>query len=70
MTLEITLKVHLSEMRDRLDRAASIAAAAITCAEAGNIQTGVEIALDVEQLVYEATTLLNSASLIHRLYKA
>ena len=68
-TLEITLKVHLSEMRNRLDRAASIGAAANTCAEAGNIQKVIKIALDVEQLVYEATTLLNSASLIHRLYK-
>jgi hypothetical protein len=50
MTVEITLKVHPSEMRDRLDRAASIAVAA----------------LDVEQLVHEVNTLLNSASLIHR----
>ena len=67
--LEVTLKVHLSEMRDRLDSAASIGAAANTCAEAGNIQKAIEIALDVEQLVYEVNTLLNSASLIHRIYK-
>lgn len=68
-TLEITLKVHLSEMRHRLDSAASIAAAANTCADAGNIQKAIEIVLDVEQLVYEVNTLLNSASLIHRIYK-
>ena len=69
ITLEITLKVHLSEMRNRLDSAASIGAAAHTCAEAGNIQKAIEIALDVEQLVYEVNTLLNSASLLHRIYK-
>ena len=68
-TLEITLKVHLSQMRERLDRAASIGAATHTCAEAGNVQKAIEIALDVEQLVYEVNTLLNSASLIHRIYK-
>ena len=68
-TLDITLKVHLSEMRERLDRAAGIAAAANTCAQAGNIQKAIEIALDVEQLVYEVETLLNSASLLHRIYK-
>ena len=43
--------------------------AANTCAEAGNIQKAIEIALDVEQLVYEVNTLLNSASLLHRIYK-
>ena len=68
-TLEVTLKVHLLEMRNHLDRAASIAAAANTCADAGNIQKAIEIALDVEQLVYEVNTLLNSASLIYRIYK-
>jgi hypothetical protein len=31
---------------------------------------GVEITLDIEQPLYEATTLLNAASLISRLSKA
>ena len=48
--LEATLKAHLSEMRERLDRAAGIAKAAEACAEAGNIEKAIEIALDVEQL--------------------
>jgi hypothetical protein len=67
--LDATLTTHLSEMRQRLDQAAGIAKAAEACAEAGNIEKAVEIVLDVEQLVYEVTTLLNAASLMNRIYK-
>lgn len=68
-TLDITLKTHLKEMRERLDQAASIARAAQTCADTGNVEKGIEIALDVEQLIYEVNTLLNAASLINRIGK-
>ena len=68
-TLEITIKGHLKEMRERLDHAASIARAAQTCADTGNLEKGVEIALDVEQLIYEVNTFLNAASLINRINK-
>jgi hypothetical protein len=68
-TVQITIKSYLAEMRQRLDDAAGIARAAQTCADAGNIEKGVEIALDVEQLVYEVNTLLNAASLINRISK-
>ena len=68
-TLEITIIGHLKEMRERLDRAASIARAAQTCADTGNVEKGVEIALDVEQLIYEVNTFLNAASLINRINK-
>ena len=69
-TIETTLKVFLREIRARLDEAASIAQAAEACADAGNIPKGIEIALDVEQLLYEVNTLLNAASLMHRLGKS
>ena len=68
--VEATLKLHVREMRERLDRAAGIAKAAETCAEAGNIEKAIEIALDVEQLIYEVNTLLNAASLINRISKS
>ena len=68
-TLEITIKGHLKEMRERLDHAANIARAAQTCADTGNVEKGVEIALDVEQLIYEVNTFLNAASLINRINK-
>jgi hypothetical protein len=69
-TLEATLKANISEMRDRLDEAAGIAKAASACAETGNISKAIEIALDVEQLIYEANTFLNAASLMHRISKS
>ena len=69
-TVETTIKVYLSQMRARLDEAASIAKAAEACADAGNIQKGVEIALDVEQVLYEVNTFLNAASMIYRLGKS
>jgi hypothetical protein len=59
----------LKEMRERLEQAASIAKAAETCAEAGNVEKGIEIALDIEQLIYEVNTFLNAASLINRISK-
>jgi hypothetical protein len=68
-SVEVTLKLYLKEMRERLEQAASIAKAAETCAEAGNVEKGIEIALDIEQLIYEVNTFLNAASLIHRIVR-
>jgi hypothetical protein len=68
-TLEITIKAHLKEMRARLDKAAGIAKAAETCAEAGTVPKAIEIALDLEQILYEVNTFLNAASMIHRIWK-
>jgi hypothetical protein len=65
--VEATLKLHIREMRERLDQAAGIARAAEACAEAGSIEKAIEIALDVEQLIYEVTTFLNAASMINRI---
>ena len=39
------------------------------CAHTGNIEKDVEIALDIEQLIYEVNTLLNAASLVNRISK-
>jgi hypothetical protein len=65
-TLNLTIDDMLQGMRDRLEEASAIAKAATTCAEAGNHDQAVTIALDIEQLVYEVNTLLNAASLIKR----
>jgi hypothetical protein len=58
---------YLTEIRSRLDKAAGIGRAADACAGAGFHEKGLEVALDMEQLLYEATTLLNAASLINRI---
>jgi len=65
--VETPIKTYLTEIRRRLDKAAGIGRAADACAGAGFHEKGLEVALDVEQLLYEATTLLNAASLINRI---
>jgi hypothetical protein len=65
--IETTIKIYLTEIRNRLDKAAGIGRAADACAGAGFHEKGLEVALDMEQLLYEATTLLNAASLINRI---
>lgn len=65
--VETTIRIYLTEIRGRLDRAAGIARAADACAGAGFHEKGLEVALDMEQLLYEATTLLNAASLVKRI---
>ena len=69
-TIETTIKIYLRQMRTRLDEATSIAKAAGSRGDTGNFSKGVEIALDVEQLLYEVNTFLNTASMIHRLGKS
>jgi hypothetical protein len=66
---ELTVCAYLTEVRNRLDKAAGIARAADACAGAGFCDKAVEITLDIEQPLYEATTLLNAVSLINRISK-
>ena len=68
-TREITIKAFLKEMRERLEQATSIARAAEACAESGNAEKAIEIALDIEQLIYEVNIFLNAASVINRVGK-
>ena len=62
----ISLIDCLKLIRERLDGAVAVAKAAEACAEAGDVGRAVTIMLDVEQPLYEITTLLNAASLLHR----
>jgi hypothetical protein len=66
-TLEALTKVCLRQIRERLEEATSLAKAAEACAETGNLGQGLRIGLDIEQLIYDANTLLNAASLLRRL---
>ena len=68
-TVEITIKAYLTEMRGRLEKAASIARAAEACALSGNAEKGIDVALEIEEIVYEVNTFLNAASMINRLGK-
>ena len=64
---EIVIRDFLKDIRSQLDEVAAVAAAAQACADAGNIKKALEIALDIDQPLYEVTTLLNAASLINRI---
>ena len=66
---QTAIEAYLKEIHTRLNEAARIAKAADACAEAGDADRGVQVALDIEQLVYEASRLLDAASLINRLAK-
>jgi hypothetical protein len=65
--IETAIRTFLREINVRLEQASGIAKAADACAQAGNTDKGVEVALDIEQLAYEATRLLDAASLLKRL---
>ena len=64
---EAAIKICLAEIRQRLEAATSTARAAQACADAGNIDKAVEVALDIEQPAYEAFRLLDATSLLNRL---
>jgi hypothetical protein len=68
-TANLVLPTFLREIRKRLDEAAQVAKAAEACAASGDVGRGISVSLDIEQLLYEANNLLNSASLISRLAK-
>lgn len=66
-TLDTVLLTQIILMRERLDQASSLGQAAEACGTAGNIRAAIEIVLEVEQLTYEVSTLLNAASLMNRI---
>jgi hypothetical protein len=67
--LDPLIAALLVDIRDRLERAAAVAKGAVACAAAGDPQAGLQMALDIEQPVYEVNTLLNAASLLNRCYR-
>lgn len=54
----------------RLEEAARIARAATACAQAGSLNEGVTLALDIEQDLHQASRLLDAASFLNRLADA
>ncbi|BAT59431.1 hypothetical protein GJW-30_1_01964 [Variibacter gotjawalensis] len=69
MTPDIADRVIQSfthELRNRLDAAMKAAQAADACLDAGLADQAVNVLRDVEQPIYEATTLLNAVSLVPR----
>ena len=66
---EAAIKIYLREIANRLELSIGFARAACACADAGNVDGAIEIILDIEQPTYEASRLLDAASLLNRLSK-
>lgn len=66
-TTDQAITALLGEIKQRVEQAGSSAAAALACAKSGNPEKGVEVALDLEQPLYEASRLLDAASLLSRI---
>jgi hypothetical protein len=63
----IAVTAILTEIRTRLEMASAVAKGAEACADRGSIDKAVQLALEIEQAMYEASRLLDAASLINRL---
>jgi hypothetical protein len=66
-SIEPAIKLIIAEFHTRLSEAARIAKAAEACVQNGAIGKGIEISMDIEQLIYEAEHLQDAASLLNRL---
>ncbi|WP_041357696.1 hypothetical protein [Nitrobacter hamburgensis] len=66
-SIEPAIKLIIAEVHNKLSEAARIAKAAEACAVAGSITEGLEVSMDIEQLIYEAGRLQDAASLLNRL---
>lgn len=64
---EPAIKLIIAEIYTRLSEATRIAKAAEACVQNGAIAEGVEVAMDIEQLNYEAGRLQDAASLLGRM---
>jgi hypothetical protein len=67
--VEATIKASLADIRAKLEKGLRIAKAAEACAVSGRTRKGIEVALGLEQVVYELNTLLNAANMISWLGK-
>lgn len=67
VSIEPAIKLIIAEIHTRLSEATRIAKAAEACVQNGAIAEGVEVAMDIEQLIYEAGRLQDAASLLNRM---
>ena len=70
ISVDTTVKTSLALVRAKLEKALRIARAAEACAVSGRTRKGIEVALGLEEIVYELNTLLNAAGILSRLGKS
>jgi hypothetical protein len=66
-SIDPAIKLIITEIHIRLSEATRIAKAAEACVQNDAIAEGVEVAMDIEQLIYEAGRLQDAASLLNRM---
>jgi hypothetical protein len=66
-SIETAIKLIIAEIHNKLSEAARIAKAAEACVQNGVIAEGIEVSMDIEQLIYEAGRLNDAASLLDRI---
>jgi hypothetical protein len=66
-TVHEAIKVCLKQITAKLTEASRLAQAAAACASAGSVAEGVEVSMDIEQLLYEATRLHDAVCLMNRI---
>ena len=66
-TIGNAVTLILTEIHSRLQEAARTAKAAEACALAGSVAEGVDVSMDIEQIIYEAGRLQDAALLRNRL---
>jgi hypothetical protein len=62
-----TMKICFVEIHAKLNEAMQIARAAEACAKAGSLDQGVEISMDMDQLLYDAGRLHDAICLMNRI---
>ena len=67
---ELSITTGLREISQRLTEASAIAKGAVTCAESGSEREALKIAMDLDELLSEATTLHGAVCLLGRLDRA
>lgn len=66
-TMHEAIKVCLKQITTNLAEASRLAQAAEACASAGSVAEGVEVSMDIEQLLYEASRLHDAVCLMNRI---
>ncbi len=64
-----TIKACFGEIHARLREATQIAKAAEACAIAGSLDQGIEICMDIDQLLYDAGRLHDAICLMNHIAK-
>ena len=66
-TMHEAIKVCLKQINTNLTEASRLAQAVEACALAGSVAEGVEVSMDIEQLLYEASRLHDAVCLMNRI---